>query len=175
LSSGTSTYNSKRFTLGVKPGLSIIYACAFIFFFGCSPKITNVNLPYTPLQNFSLPGEAEVPNKWWLAFEDEDLNILIDTALETNLSLKSVWYQFREAGAFVDIASSARWPDLFLQLQSGISRPEPDFVGGENTQLSFRANYEVDLWGRIRYSVHAEKFRFQASNFYFGGNGINLV
>lgn len=148
--------------------------CAIAGLTGCSPKVAKINLPYDNLESFSLSGEAEVPDKWWLAFEDEELNELIEIALQTNLSLKTVWHQFQEARSFVIITASARWPQLFLQLQSGISRPEPDFVGGENTQLSFRANYEVDLWGRIRYSKHAEEYRFHASYFDYKTMAISL-
>jgi NodT family efflux transporter outer membrane factor (OMF) lipoprotein len=127
------------------------------------------------LQTFSLPGETEVPDQWWTAFEDPGLNTLVDSALDSNLPLKIAWYQFQEAGALVSITSSARVPDVFLQLQSGISRPEPDFVGGENTQLSLRANYEADLWGRIRYSVHAEEYRFKASYFDYKAAAVTLT
>ncbi|MEX2566638.1 MAG: TolC family protein, partial [Cyclobacteriaceae bacterium] len=130
---------------------------------GCSQRVTQVDLPYDSLKNFSLPGETALQDEWWLAFEDEELNVLIDSALRSNLSLQTVWQQFQEAMAVVDIAASARIPEIFLELQSGVSRPVPDFVGGENTQLSLRSNYEVDLWGRIKHSVQAEENRFRAS------------
>ena len=142
---------------------------------GCSPKIATVDLPYDTLQNFSLPGETTVPDEWWLAFEDSSLNALIDTALQSNLFLNTAWYQFRESGALLDITAAERWPEIFLELQSGISRPEPDFVGGENTQLSLRANYELDLWGRIRYSVHAEQYRFKAGYYDYKTAAISLA
>ncbi|GAA4430629.1 efflux transporter outer membrane subunit [Pontibacter saemangeumensis] len=122
-----------------------------------------------------MPGETEVPDQWWLAFQDPELNLLIDSALQSNLPLKIAWYQFREAGALVDITASAKVPDVFLQLQSGISRPEPDFVGGENTQLSLRASYEADLWGRIRYGVHAEEYRFKASYYDYKTAAVTLT
>jgi multidrug efflux system outer membrane protein len=137
--------------------------------------VADIDLPYDTLQTFSLPGETEVPDKWWLAFEDKKLNSLIDTALNSNLSLKTVWYQFEESMALVDIASSAKWPDVFLEFQSGISRPEPDFVGGENTQLSLGASYEIDLWGRIRYNVHAEEYRLKASYYDYKTAAVSLA
>lgn len=141
---------------------------------GCAPKVANVDLPYDALEQFSLSGEAEVPRKWWLSFGDPELNALVDSALRTNLSLKDVWYQLEEADALVGIAGSARWPQISAQLQSGFSEPEPDFVGGENTQVALRANYEVDLWGRIRYSIHAEQYRFQADLYDFRTAAISL-
>lgn len=136
--------------------------------------MADVSLPYESLQTFSLSGATEAPDEWWVAFEDPELNILIDSAFQSNLPLKIAWYQFQEARALVDITSSARVPEVFLQLRSGVSRPEPDFVGGENTQLALRSNYEADLWGRIRYSVHAEEYRFKASYFDYKTAAVTL-
>ena len=141
---------------------------------GCSRKVADISLPYDTLQTFSRTGKTEAPDRWWLAFEDPELHMLIDSALKSNLPLEAVWFQLQEVRALVDIASSARVPDVFLQLQSGFNIPEPDFVGGENTQLSLRANYEADLWGRIRYSVHAEEFRFKASYFDYKTAAVSL-
>lgn len=155
--------NTTNLIVYAKPALCLLCAYTVILFTGCSPKVAPVDLPFDTLQTFSLPGEAEAPDQWWLTFEDQKLNSLIDTALADNLSLSTVWYQFQEARALVAISSSAKVPEVSLELQSGISFPEPDFVGGENTQLSLGANYEVDLWGRIRYSIHAEEYRYKAS------------
>lgn len=145
-----------------------------IFLSGCSPKVAKVHLPYDTLRAFTLSGAVEAPALWWLAFEDAQLNALIDTALQGNLNLQTAWYQLEEAGALLGITKSARWPQISLQLQSGISVPEPDFVGGENTQLSLRAGYEVDLWGRIRYSVHADQYRFKASFYDYQTAAVSL-
>lgn len=142
---------------------------------GCSPKVAQVDLPYDTLQEFSLSGQTDAPDEWWLAFKDKELHALIDSALYANLPLNTAWHQMEEAGAMVGVVSSERVPEIFLQLQSGISRPEPDFVGGENTQLSLRSDYEVDLWGRIRHAVHAEEYRFKASYFDYKTAAISLA
>lgn len=151
--------------------------CIYTFFCltGCSLKVADVQLPYEPIQEFSLPGETEAPDRWWQAFDDSTLNILVDSALQANLPLKIAWYEFDEARALVKIASSARVPEIFLQLQSGISRPEPDFAGGENTQLGLGTSYEADLWGRIRYSIHAEEYRFRASYYDYKTAAVTLT
>lgn len=137
--------------------------CTIIIFSGCTPKVADIDVPYEAPRQFSLSGDAVIPAQWWRTFGDEKLDHLIDTALQSNLTLKTVWHQLEEARAVVDRASSTLLPQVDLELQSGISRPEPDFVGGENTQLSLGASYEVDLWGRIRYAVHAEKYRLESS------------
>lgn len=156
------------------PGYTLF--CYFMSWWlaGCSPKVATVKLPIDTLHTFSLPGETAAPDRWWVAFEDPQLNALIDSALEQNLPLNTAWYQLEEAGALIDIASSLRWPQVFLELRSGISRPVPDFVGGENTQLSLGASYEADLWGRIRYSVQAEEYRFKASYYDYKTAAVSL-
>jgi len=159
-------------TLSRKAGLVFINFCAFIL--SCSPEIAQVDLPYTLPDNFSKEGEAETKRKWWLAFDDASLHALIDTALNENLSLQGVWYQLEESRAVLNQSSSFLLPDINLQLQSGISRPEPDFVGGENSQISLGASYEVDLWGRIRYGMHADQYRVEATYYDYQTAAISL-
>jgi outer membrane protein TolC len=104
-----------------------------------------------------------LPQKWWTAFEDSSLNILVDSAITNNFDLITIWYQFREAEAVIKRESSFLWPDIEASARSAINRPEPDFAGGENLQLGLSAAYEIDLWGRIRSGIQAEKFRARAS------------
>lgn len=92
--------------------------------------MAKVDLPYDTPKAFTLSGVEEAHVQWWLAFEDPQLNALIDTALQGNMNLQTAWYQLEEAGALVGITKSARWPQISMQLQSGFSVPEPDFVGG---------------------------------------------
>lgn len=154
--------------------MGYLFCCCLVCGFGCSPKVAKVDLPYDTLEAFSFSGVEETSARWWQTFEDPQLNMLIDSALRSNLSLRTVWYQLEEAGSLVDITASARWPQISAQIQSGVSVPEPDFVGGEVTQLSLRANYELDLWGRIRYSLHADRYRFQAATYDYRTAAISL-
>lgn len=140
----------------------------------CSPKVAQVDLPYDSLESFSLEGESETPEKWWQVFNDQQLNAFIDTALHENLNIKTAWYQLQEARAVVDISSSNLLPSVDFQTRSGISRPQPDFVGGENVQFSVGASYELDLWGRIRYNVHADQFNYQARQYDFKAAALSL-
>jgi multidrug efflux system outer membrane protein len=174
LQTGRFKNNSRKIPAVTTQAVMVILFCSVTCFHGCSPKVAKVDLPYDMLPAFSLSGHAEAPAKWWLAFEDRQLSPLIDSAMRSNLSLRNVWYQLEEAGALVGISSSARWPQLSFEIQSGISVPEPDFVGGENTQLSLRAGYEVDLWGRIRYSMHADQYRFAATFYDYKTAAVSL-
>ena len=174
MQNGSIKYITKKTCPVIIRGAALVYCC-MIYLSGCSPKVAKVDLSYDVPDGFSLSGVAESPAQWWLAFEDPRLNELIDTALQGNLNLQTAWYQLEEAGALLGITKSARWPQISLQLQSGFSVPEPDFVGGELTQLSLRAGYEVDLWGRIRYSVHADQYRFKASFYDYQTAAVSLA
>ena len=171
---GIIKYDLKKIFTRPLNAAALLCVCSIVCLNGCAPKVAKVDLPFDTLEAFSLSGDEEVPAKWWLSFQDPLLDVLVDSALRSNLSLRNVWYQLQEAGALVGIAGSSRWPQLSGEIQSGISVPEPDFVGGENTQVSLRASYEVDVWGRIRYSLHAEQYRFQATYYDLRTAAISL-
>lgn len=145
-----------------------------ILLLGCSRKNTNTTVPLDPPANFSYSGQAIIPDKWWTVFKDQHLNALVDTALANNFDLLAVWYRIAEARAVVDRESSFLLPDIQASAQSGISYPEPNFVGGENLRLGLSAVYEVDLWGRIRSGIEAERYRAEASLWDYQAAAISL-
>lgn len=124
-----------------------------------------VDAPIEEPRPFSASGNNEVKEDWWTSFNDPVLNTLVDSALTANLELAGSWEQFRASIASVKRQRSFLFPDVQAEARSGISRPEPDFAGGENSQVGLSASYEIDLWGRIRSGVQAEEFRAQA-NYY---------
>ncbi len=141
---------------------------------GCAPKLAEIQSPVPDAEPFRYSGTTVIPEKWWIAFEDEQLNRLIDTALSKNLNLASFWEQFQAAKANVRIAGSNLWPQVEATLQSGISRPQPDFAGGENTQAGLAASYEVDLWGRLNALQDAEVYRAKAGYYDYQAAAMSL-
>lgn len=141
---------------------------------GCATKLDTTEPPVPPVQPFSYTGIQTIPERWWTTFDDEQLNRLVDTAMSKNLNLASVWEQFQAAEANVRIQGANLWPQLEVSVRSGISRPEPDFAGGENTQAGLIAAYEVDLWGRLSAAKEAEVFRAQASFYDYQAAAVSL-
>ncbi len=159
---------------GTESILLFFIATIGLFFFGCSPRYSHVTLPIDDVQEFSYNGASVVEDKWWTSFEDERLNQLIDSALQSNFDLAATWQQFLAARATVSREASNKWPQIEASAQSAVNFPENDFTGGENTQLGLSATYELDLWGRIRTAVQAEKFRAEASLFDYRTAAISL-
>ncbi len=159
---------------GIQRAILICFPIIVLLFYGCSPKFSNIALPFNNLKEFPYQGTDVLEDKWWTAFNDKQLNMLIDSALRSNLNLAATWQQLLVARAIVTREGANKWPQIEASAQSAINLPEPDFVGGENTQLGLSANYELDLWGRIRSSVQAEKYRSEASFYDYQTAAISL-
>ena len=151
-----------------------IFLCLFFVMVGCGPKIPTENPPIALDTDFSIPGNQAVPDRWWAVFQDEQLNTLIDSALQSNFDLAATWQQFLAAKATVSREASIKWPRIDASAQTAENFPVNDFRGGENTQLGLSASYEVDLWGRIKTGVQAEKFRAEASLFDYRAAAISI-
>ncbi|MDO6435980.1 TolC family protein [Cyclobacterium sp. 1_MG-2023] len=143
---------------------------------GCGNRVTTGDVPVELPQAYSLPtGSSPMDSSWWMSFQDPKLNNLVDSAINHNLELKSSWFQVAQEASNVAIIASQRVPQVFLELQGGASRPAPDFVGGENTQLSLRTSYEVDLWGRVKQSKLAAENRLMATYLDYQTMGISIA
>jgi len=154
--------------------LLIFLGSANFLMTSCSRKSMQVSTPFDTPERFSLSGSEKMPDRWWTSFGDPVLNSMLDSALNSNFTLKSAWQQLLAARAVVDRESSFLLPDFDLTLQGGISRPQPDFVGGENMQLRLSTSYEIDLWGRLRANLEAQSYRADATFFDYRTTAISL-
>lgn len=110
--------------------------------------------------SFSGSGMEATPDRWWRTFDDARLNELEERALAGNFTLESSWQRLRQAEAVGDREASDLFPDLDAFAEGSASRGNG---GTEQLGLGLSAGYEVDLWGRIRSQVDAERFRARAS------------
>lgn len=117
--------------------------------------------------SFSGTGVDATPDRWWRSFHDSRLNELESQALTRNFSLESSWQRLRQARAVVDRESADLFPDLTASADGQANAggdPNPNQPRlGLGLGLGLRANYEADLWGRIRDEIKAEKNRARAS------------
>ena len=129
----------------------------------CAPQTRNTSLPLETAQAFSDSGLHNAPDKGWRAFEDPQLNQLVDSGLSANFNLKTAWQRLRAAQAVVDRESSSLFPDLETSLNGQLNGPASRVSQTENLRLGLSSVYEIDLWGRIRSQVEAERYRAKAS------------
>ena len=118
---------------------------------GC---IHTPNLQPKPLQE--LPGEFISSNsnenpgdKWWLNFNDKNLDALVEKALEGNQQLLSTWSRLDQAEAMMDAANASWWPTLNAGISGGRSKQSASFPETNIISGSLQASYEIDVWGKL--------------------------
>ncbi len=128
-------------------------------------KKTVIHSSSLPLE-FTQTGSEGLPEKWWLVFNDESLNQLIETALLDNFDLQSIRNRLEQARAVARKSGAASFPRL--DGSAGVSRSvsQSDGLGKVTTDISsigIAASYELDLWGRISANTQAAELDFLAS------------
>ncbi|PRZ00624.1 TolC family protein [Marinilabilia salmonicolor] len=144
-----------------------------LLFTGCSPKTSEVLLPDDALVEFSQSGEIEISDNWWEAFKDQQLNDLVDSALNANYDVQTAWYRLREAEAIARQARSSFFPQVD---GSGRGQVIDTDVSGQSEvyELGLSAGYELDLWGKVRSEARAQSYRQQASFYDFQATALLL-
>lgn len=113
-----------------------------------------------------------MPDQWWTAFDDPALNERIERSLAFNLDLAAIWQRLMEAEAVVNRESSALYPNVDAIFDGDFSQTGSTRVKGFSAGLA--AEYEIDLWGRIRSLVEAEEFRADATYFDYQTAALTL-
>ena len=102
-----------------------------------------------PPDQWSAEGAAAGPvaSAWLTTFGDSRLDALIAEAMANNLDLKVAAARVQVASEYVRLADSTLWPQVNLLARGGGE------MGGDASGLNgvgLYANWELDLWGRMR-------------------------
>jgi NodT family efflux transporter outer membrane factor (OMF) lipoprotein len=117
------------------------------------------------------PGAADAAAPapdWWRSFGSAELSALIDAALRASPDMVIAAEHVRQAEAHVRIAGSTLFPAL--SLGAGSSRREVRVDGGswqsaDQSNVTFSASYEIDLWGKNAAGVRAAESSLRATRF----------
>src|SRR4029077_13005290 len=159
--------------------LAAVVVAAAVTLGGCSltPKLTMPDTPIAPAYKEQAPGTAAKPadslprGDWWTMFGDAELNALQQRLIGHSPDLAAALARYSQAKAFSDQLRSGLFPSLVLGADAERDR-ESDMkpLRGLNAPANFnsftvgvQANYELDLWGRIRNEVAAGHYEAQAS------------
>jgi NodT family efflux transporter outer membrane factor (OMF) lipoprotein len=123
--------------------------------------------PWTPAQ----PADGLPRGKWWKLYGDAELNALQTQLTEHSPDLAAALARYNQAKAFSDQQRSGLFPSLLAGSDAerdGLSNTRPQRpANAANNYTAFtvglQANYELDLWGRIRNEVAAAQDQAQAS------------
>ncbi len=137
---------------------------------------TAIQPPSLPLE-FTQTGSSELPERWWLLFNDESLNQLIETALLNNFDFQSVKNRLEQARAVARKSGAASFPRLDGSVSTSRSLSQSDDQVKVTTDISsigIAASYELDLWGRISANTGAAELDFLASQEALNAAAISL-
>ena len=128
-----------------------------------APEAAKVTAPGTWRE--PVTGSAAVDPHWWRSFGDPVLAKLVEAALARNSDVLIAVARVDEARAQAELAEAARLPALnaALGLQAGRSLEPTGISNSRVIQPGLQANWEIDLFGRLRNQARAASLQFQAS------------
>jgi len=116
------------------------------------------------------PRDEIARGAWWEIFGDAQLNTLVEKIDVSNQTLAASEAQFRQATAAIGVARAPLFPSVDANLSINKSRSPTGAIGGTTAgriftqrSASLAANWELDLWGRIRRGVEGAEASARAS------------
>jgi NodT family efflux transporter outer membrane factor (OMF) lipoprotein len=108
---------------------------------------------------------------WWRGFGDSNLDSLVAEALTHNYDLVAAAGRVDQAAALARITAADKWPQLSAGLSGtrrkniivGIPIPGDKSIYSNSFGVSLDAQWEIDLWGRIRKGESAALAEVEAS------------
>ena len=121
-------------------------------------------------EGFREPGDAGPPLanvEWWNVFQDQQLNALINIALEESRDLALASARLEEARARLGFVRANQFPRLDINAAASRGNSAEQFFPGsgiqENYVISADLFFEVDLFGKLRRSTEAARAELLAN------------
>ncbi|MFS4460207.1 efflux transporter outer membrane subunit [Bdellovibrio sp. HCB2-146] len=136
-----------------------------------------VELP--PAEKSTSATVAQIPTDWWNLFGDKQLQALVQEALVKNQDLALAMAKLDEARALAGVSRADYYPTLDLGGRFGESKisevGSSAFIPGMNRTsntniVGLIANYELDLWGKVRRANEASRARLFEADY----NRVNV-
>ena len=119
--------------------------------------------------------EPPVDPQWWkTAFNEPELDQLIETALQQNLSLRSAGLRVLQSQQQLAIAVGNQFPQQ-QQATGSVSKQKSNGITFNNYNLGLNLGWEVDFWGRFRLQVESAAAGLDASVANYDGVLVSLV
>ena len=157
------------------------------FIIGCATQkaidpetVLDSQIPESWESNISIaPNISEI---WWNEFQDENLNKFLSTFLEKNINLEQAMLNTRIAKQASVISTANLAPSIGIGLSATESEQNTagfppifsSFFGGsddittftqENYNASLNAQWEIDLWGKLRQGRLAGKRQYLSAKY----------
>ncbi len=119
--------------------------------------------------------ESAVGPRWWeTTFNDPQLNWLVDSALQQNLTLRSAGLRVLQAQQQLAIAIGNQYPQQ-QAIDGGATRQKASAITFNEYSLGFNLSWEADIWGRFSRQVESSAASLDASVASYDGALVSLV
>lgn len=119
---------------------------------------------------------AAFPARWWRAFNDPQLDALIDDALRTNNNLAAAGIRVQRAQLQAGLANTNLTPGVVGQASTGRSYDlKRGGVAGSSSTSLVTLSYELDLWGRLAAQRSAADWELKATESDRQATALSLV
>jgi len=122
-----------------------------------------------------ITSEQPVDPRWWeTAFNEPELDQLVETALQQNLSLRSAGLRVLQSQQQLAIAIGNQFPQQ-QQASGSVSKQKSNDITFNNYSLGLNLGWEIDFWGRFRLQVESASAELDASVANYDGVLVSLV
>ncbi len=119
--------------------------------------------------------ESPVGPRWWeTTFNDSELNWLVNSALQQNLTLRSAGLRVLQAQQQLAIAIGNQYPQQ-QAIDGQVSRQKSTGITFNEYSLGFNLSWEADIWGRFSRQVESSAAQLDASVASYDGALVSLV
>lgn len=132
---------------------------------GCSSHSGFEKYPYKTLeQTYPENSNYNINTQWWAAYNDNDLNQIVNIAIKNNIDLAESAIRVNQALYQANLLGADLVPTFSSSM--GASANKNIKTGGASIR-NFNGNigisYEIDLWQRLADSVDAQQWKYHAS------------
>lgn len=117
--------------------------------------------------------DGQAVDRWWLSFEDDQLDAFVVQALANNQSLRQAWARMAQAAAVAGISAAPLLPKIDLRTrnftrtltdvrQDGGSIPAGSYYD-TSVIVGVGLSWELDIWNRVSNTAEASLLAAQAS------------
>ena len=127
------------------------------------------------IEDSRVTSEPATDPKWWQsAFQDPELDKLVEAALQQNLTLRSAGLRVLQSQQQLAIAVGNQYPQQ-QQATGSASRQKDSDIIFNNYNLGLTLGWEIDFWGRFSRQVESASAGLDASVANYDGALVSMV